>query len=357
MKLQVYVLRQLVVSLAFSVGGMLLVALPGIAVRTAHEIPSAEAHHLVQFLAISLQNLVPYVLPICFLLATVATFGRLAADKEWIAIQMAGVRPAKLLLPALGVGAALGAFALVLLTMVLPGGKARQRELVIEATSEALANLGPAGTSLSFADGKVILEALSFDRETGLMHDVFLRTSEGSNAAGDYHAEAARITIEDHVLHAELFDLFFLQYSAGELVEAQAEGPIVVWQTLERDGGSNRPRYLTTPQIQRALAKGAFGEKKVPRYEFEVQYRYALAAAFLVFALLGPATGLLARRGTQLGAMAICSGYALLHHLLQMQVAKDLGTSGAWPPVLAAWSPIGLGLVASLLLLRKALRR
>jgi len=356
LKLQVYVLRQLVVSLAFSVGGMLLVALPGIAVRTAHEIPSAKAHHLAQFVAISLQNLVPYVLPICFLLATVATFGRLAADREWIAIQMAGVRPARLLLPALGVGAALGAFALVLLALVLPGGKARQEELIIEATSAALANLGPAGTSLSFADGKVILEALSFDRETGLMHDVFLRTGDGSNAAGDYHAEAARITIEDQVLHAELFDLFFVQRSGGELVQAEAEA-IVVWQTLERGGGSRRARYLTTPQIQRALARGSFGEKRVAGYEFEVQYRYALAAAFLVFALLGPATGLLARRGTQLGAMAICSGYALLHHLLQMQVAKDLGTSGVWPPAVAAWSPVGLGAVASLLLLRKALRR
>ena len=355
MKLQVYILRQLIVSLAFAVGGMMLVALPGIAVRTAHEIPTAEARHLAQFLAISLQNLVPYVLPICFLLATVSTFGRLAADKEWVAIQMAGVRPSRMLLPALGVGAVLGAFALLLLGHVLPGGKSRQRELIIEATSDALANLGPGGTSLSLADGRVVLEALAFDEETGLLHEVFLRSGDGVGST-DYHAKSAHIEIEDSVLNAHLYDLFVVDRTEDGLSHWQT-AHLEVHRTLEREGRSSRPRYLTSAQIERGLESGAFPGGKTSHYRFEVQYRRALAAVFLVFALLGPATGLLARRGTQLGAMAICSGYALLHHLLQMQVAKDLGTSGTWPPGLAAWSPVALGGVASLLLLRRALRR
>lgn len=355
MKLQVYVLRQLIVSLAFSVGGMMLVALPGIAVRTAHEIPSAEAHHLAQFLAISLQNLVPYVLPICFLLATVSTFGRLAADKEWIAIQMAGVRPVRLIFPALGVGAVLASFALFLLAQVLPGGKARQRDLVIEATSDTLANLGPGGASLSLGDGDVVLEALAYDEETGLLQEVFLRSGDGVGSM-DYHAGSARVEIVDSVLHADLFDLFVVDRTEEGLNHWQTEH-LEVRRTLEKEGRSLSSRYLTTDQIQAGLAQKSFPKGKESRYRFEVQYRRALAAAFLIFALLGPATGLLVRRGTQLGAMAICSGYALLHHLLQMQVAKDLGTSGTWPPELAAWSPVLLGGVASVLLLRRALRR
>jgi lipopolysaccharide export LptBFGC system permease protein LptF len=355
LKLQVYVLRQLVVSLAFSVGGMMLVALPGIAVRTAHEIPSAGAHHLIQFLAISLQNLVPYVLPICFLLATVSTYGRLAADKEWIAIQMAGVRPSRLLIPSLTVGAVLGVGTLMLLANVLPGGKSRQRELVIEATSDALANLGSGGTSLSFGDGKIVLEALTFDETTGLLHEVFLRNGHGAGGT-DYHADAARIEIVDSVLHADLYDLFVVERTADGLNHWET-AHLEVHRTLEKDKRSVRPRYLTTGGIKRGLERGIFSERKTAHYRFEIQYRRALAAVFLVFALLGPATGLLARRGTQLGAMAICSAYALLHHLLQMQVAKDLGTSGTWPPAVAAWSPIALGAVASFLVLRKALRR
>ena len=37
--------------------------------------------------------------------------------------------------------------------------------------------------------------------------------------------------------------------------------------------------------------------------------------------------------------------------------AREYQIGGAWPPGVAAWSPVGLGLVGSLLLLRKALRR
>ena len=99
MKLQLYVLRQLLVSLAFSVGGILFVALPGLAVSTVHRLPGADAVILLRYVPLALQTLAPYVLPICFLLAVVATYGRLAADREWTAIQMAGVRPLGLLMP------------------------------------------------------------------------------------------------------------------------------------------------------------------------------------------------------------------------------------------------------------------
>ncbi len=355
MKLALYVFRQLIVSLAFAVGGLMLVALPGIAVRTAQLIPSAGMGHLLQFLAISLQNLVPYVLPICFLLATVSTYGRLAADREWIAIQMAGVRPSKLLLPSLVVGAGLFAFALLLLQYILPRGNTHQRELILSATSDALANPAPGGTSLSFMNGEVILDALDFDRRTGRLHEVFLRMGGGSDGT-DYYARTARIRIEQSVLHADLYNLLVVERSESGLNQWETEH-LEVRHKLEQRGRSYRPRYLTSAQIRRGLERGAFPPEKRQRYRFEVAYRPALAAVFFVFALLGPATGLLARRGTQLGAMAICSGYAILHHLLQMRIAKDLGATGTWPPAVAAWSPIALGLFASLILLRKALRR
>lgn len=355
MKLQLYVLRQLLVSLAFSVGGLLLVALPGIAVRTVHEIPSATALHLAQFLALSLQNLVPYVLPICFLLATVATYGRLAADREWVAIQMAGVRPSRLLLPSLGTGALLGGLAFLLLALVVPHGKTRQRDLILDVTSSALTRLGPGGTSFSLDDGALMLEALTYDEETGLLHEVFLRSGRGDGGV-DYHADRARISLEDRVLHAEFFDLFVVRRTPGGL-QTWKSVYVSISRTLEPETPSSRPRYQPSPSIARRLAAGEVPPGREARYRFELHYRGALAAIFLVFAVLGPATGLIARRGTQLGALSISSAYALLHYLLQMQVAKDLGTEGVLDPALAAWAPVGLGLGGALLVARKALRR
>jgi lipopolysaccharide export LptBFGC system permease protein LptF len=342
------------VSLAFSVGGILLVALPGIAVRTVHEIPSAKAVHLAQFLAISLQNVVPYALPICFLLATVATFGRLAADKEWIAIQMAGVRPFKLLLPSLGLGLVLALFSWVLLGIVVPGGKTRLRKLAIEATSSALTNIGPGGTSLAFSEG-VVLEALWADPETGLLHEVFLRQPDDDGST-DFHADSARITIEDGYLTADLYGLFVVERTNTELREFQT-AHLQINQPLETRERSMRSRYLTSPELLRQIRAGEVTGQKLIRYRFELHYRCALAAVFLIFALLGPATGLLARRGTQLGALAISSAYALVHYLVQMQVAKDLGTNGTLDPAVAAWMPIAISILPTIWLVRRALRR
>ena len=82
-----------------------------------------------------------------------------------------------------------------------------------------------------------------------------------------------------------------------------------------------------------------------------------LAATFLVFLGLGAPTGLILRKGTQLGALAVSSGYALLYYVLNMRLAKDLGTLGSIPPAVAAWATTTLGLVVSLFLMRKAFRR
>ena len=60
---------------------------------TVHKMPNVDAALLPRFLPLVLQSLVLYVLPLCFMLSTVAVFDRLAADKERIAIHMAGIHP------------------------------------------------------------------------------------------------------------------------------------------------------------------------------------------------------------------------------------------------------------------------
>ena len=82
MKIHVYILRQLLVAFLFAVGALLFIAFPGIAVSTVHKMPNVDAALLLRFLPLVLQSLAPYVLPLCFMLSTVAVFGRLAADKE-----------------------------------------------------------------------------------------------------------------------------------------------------------------------------------------------------------------------------------------------------------------------------------
>src|SRR5690349_3345525 len=101
MKLFVYVLNEIVQAFLFAVAGMFVIALPVIAVAAVAKLQGVNTIGVLRFLPLLIAGLVPYVLPLSYLLAVVSTYGRLAADNEWTAIRMAGIQPLKMLLPAL----------------------------------------------------------------------------------------------------------------------------------------------------------------------------------------------------------------------------------------------------------------
>ncbi len=356
MKLQFYILRQLLVALAFSTGGLLFVALPGIAVGMVHKLPNADVSVLVRYVPLVLQNLAPYALPICFLLAVVATYGRLAADREWTAILMAGVRPMRMLLPATALALALGAGTYWMVSTQLPQIKSRQRALIVAATTSSLENLRPGRTSLKV--GKFLLEALWLEPETGLLHEVYIRKPAiGDEESVDYHAKTADLRINDGVLTATLTDLFTV-HPGIEMNQSFHEWLQFEYSlNLPPDGVRDRPRYQTTAEIERMLAAGEIPKRKLDSYRFELHYRRVLSAAYLLFVGLGVPTGLILRKGTQLGALAASSGYAILYYILNLRLAKDLGIDGVFSPAMGAWAPSALGAIAAVFLLRRGLRR
>ena len=65
--------------------------------------------------------------PMAFLLGVEATYGRLAAERELVAIRMAGIHPARLALPAVAIAAVLTLFTDFLLADVTPAWTYIQR--------------------------------------------------------------------------------------------------------------------------------------------------------------------------------------------------------------------------------------
>ncbi len=355
MKLQYYILRQLLVACIISVGGLLVVALPGIAVSTVHKLPNADLGVLMRLLPLTLQTLVPYALPMCFLLACVATYGRLAADREWTAIQMTGLRPVGMLVPALGLACVLAVGTFWMVSTQLPQMKDRLRELKVAAVTSSIGNLGPGHTHLKL--GNVLVEAVWHDPETGLLHDVYVREpAREGRPKRDYHAQTARLAMTEGMLSVEMTDLLAVDPEGGATEKFEWIG---FDYPLEQKGtgASSRPRYLTSSEIRRRLDEHEYPKGMGTRYQFELHYRYVLSAVYFLFLLLGISTGLILRKGTQLGALAVSSGYGMLHYLLNMRLAKELGMGGVLPPALGAWVPTILGLVIAAPFLKRALKR
>jgi lipopolysaccharide export LptBFGC system permease protein LptF len=356
--LRSYIMRQLVIALTFSVAGMFFIALPGIAVAAVHKLPDTDMVILLNFLPLLLQNLAPYVLPIGFLLSVVATYGRLAADKEWTAIQMAGMQPAKMLLPALWLGLILSCVTFWMVSTVLPTLKQREKEFQIETASRAVTNIAPGRTELHLGDFHLIA---AYRDDDGAFREAHIslpaRPGQGGIKA---IADKARLDIVDEsVLVITLDDTQSFDSEAGWT--SQTERLVVRVPLEENMGRSNEsyrsPRYKTSKQLKVMLASGELSEQERNPVIYELHHRYAMSVVYLMFLALGAPTGLIMRHGTQLGALAISVGYALLYYIISMRLGKQLGRSGVVDPALGAWSTVAIGLFASLFLLRKAMRR
>ncbi len=355
MKLQSYIFKQLAVGLAMAVAGILFVALPGIAVSTVHRMPNADGAILVRYLPLVLKTLAPHALPVCFILAVVATYGRLAADKEWTAILMAGVHPWKMLIPGAVVAGMLGGVTYWMVSVDMPSSKMEQRQLLLDATNSSLRNLQPGRTTLKF--NEFFLKAKwRDDVDPNILYDVHIRRPDKNNEGQsiDVFADKVFIRTEGDWLLVNLYD--------AQTVTAQGQrgsvGNLFYSHRISDMLGHNekigtRIKYMKSKDIRARLAAGVEDPTRRDALSFELHYRMSMAIIFLVFLGIGAPTGLLMRRGTQLGALAIAIGFGLVYHLLAVRLGRELGRSGAVAPWIGAWSVPIMGSLISVYLLRK----
>lgn len=360
LKIHFYILRQLLVAFLFAVGALLFIALPGIAVNTVHKLPNVDASILVQFLPLVLQSLAPYVLPLCFMLSTVAVFGRLAADKEWIAIHMAGIHPLKTLFTPFLFATGLGLLTFWMVSNELPQLKKRQKRFLVSAAASVIDNLQPGKTSLQI--GEFMLLASGRDAESGVFSDVYLRIPEDDDQQEpqtDVFAELAAVVVDGDYLNISTQNVETFDSVTGRNTQHQTAFARVnlAARFQEKTQRYDRGKYLVSSEVRARLADGGLGPRREREYSFMLHYRASMFAIFYVFLGLGAATGLLMRRGTQLGALAVAAGYGIVYYVLSMRLGKELGLSSSLPPWFGAWLTTIVGGGIAVGLLRRALRR
>jgi lipopolysaccharide export system permease protein len=351
MRIQLYVLRELLVASCFTLGGILVLALPAVAVSAIHKLPGVELVSVLLYLPLVLAGLVPYVLPLAFLLAVVSSYGRLAADNEWTAMRMTGANPVRVLIPGITLGLALAAPTLWMVGDLLPHIRQKQSGYMVQAMSAAVRNLSPGRTEVQlgdfyltsrrrdgrgFVDAQVYVPALGGQPERNLRADRIDIEIEGHSVLMKFRN--ARAVVGGTEVHNGDMTLRI------DLDELQERGP----------GGSTRVRYYALEQLQAELDAGAPPER-ARELRYEIHARLSLSAAFVWFLLLGAPTGLMLRRGNQLPALAAAVGYALAFYLLHMRLGKQLAENAVLPPELCAWASPVLFLGAGLWLTRKAL--
>ncbi|MFT7485419.1 MAG: lipopolysaccharide export LptBFGC system permease protein LptF, partial [Candidatus Paceibacteria bacterium] len=92
------------------------------------------------------------------------------------------------------------------------------------------------------------------------------------------------------------------------------------------------------------------------RLAYTWHQHWANAATCLMFVLVGVSTGLLLRKGTQLTALAVAVGYAMVYWIASLRLGKQLAREGVLEPWIGAWGPLALFSIVGLWLTHRAFR-
>ena len=359
MTLHRYVLRLVVISILFSVGGMAFMAIPGLAISAIHKLGGAGIGTLLYYLPLVGAELVPYLFPMGFLLAVVSTYGRLAAEREWTAICMAGIHPVQMLFGPFMVAVVLSGGTFWLLSDVTPHLLYKQRTVVKNRLVEQFKNLNPGRPELQLGDFRLMAQY----RDGDIWRDAVIQIPEfeGMDAIA-MRADVVRLWMSDK-------DTVSVELTRGRAVLRGKATNELSWddtrsisipldQLFEVEPeGTKRARYLLTETLLEQLDSGELDDYRAHGHRYELHRRAATATSYLLLLLLGAPTGLLLRRGTQLSALAVAVFYGLLYYLFSLRLGKELAGVTAVPAWVSAWAVNIVGGIFGMILMWRASQR
>ena len=353
MTLQLYILRQLLISLGFAIAGIGLIVLPTIAIQAIHKLGAVSVVAVFRYLPLVMVELVPYLLPMAFLLAVVGTYGRLAAERELVAIRMAGIHPVRMCLPGFLIAIGLSLWTNHLLASVSPDWKYVQRNFLRQAQRDTFESLGAGKTEIEFGDCS--LKAAR--RDGNRFHDVLLHLTNEDGDQVTVTAAMAELRIEDDNLYVVWNDARVLGQNLRLYVEApfwsRPLDELFPFAVKDR----SVPKYMRSAELREGLRSEELTPEARRDFTFEIQRRHALSVTYLLFLILGVPTGIMLRSSTQLGAFTGAVGYSFLYYVLALRLGKELALAGHVSPFVAAWTTDGIFLAAGLVLAYRALWR
>ncbi len=296
-------------------------------------------------------------IPMALLLGLLVGFGRLSADREWVALQACGVSLARLLWPVGILATGAGAATLYVLLAALPQANQAFREIMFRILSErAEGEVRPRVFFDAFPGATLYVRELP---PSGGWRDVFLATGGQGQPEAVHVAKRGRVLIDRVKRRVEIILEEGVTHTVGE---ANNYRPSSWAQTIlsvdpetifPRAGPAKGEREMSIAELRGRIADRASRGESTIGARVEIQKKFSIPAACLVLSLFGLALGASHRREGKLssfviGVVVIYGYYALLEN------SSNLAKGGYLPPWIAAWLPnLAFGLAGVALFLRR----
>jgi LPS export ABC transporter permease LptF/LPS export ABC transporter permease LptG len=308
---------------------------------------------VLRIMATLLPQALGVTIPMALLLGLLVAFGRLSADREFVAMQACGVSLMRLMRPVGLLSALAWAATSYILLVATPEENQRFREIVFSIVAERAE--GEVRPRVFFQDfPNLVLYVREVPQGGGGWRDVFMVDSTPGQAPATYLARQGRVVIDRDRRTLEMV----LEDAARHTADAAGKYEVVQFDQVilrvdpesvfPREGPPRGAREMSIPQL-RARAAELEQQGIYPHSEyFEIHKKFSIPFACLVFGLIGLALGVTNRRDGKLASFVVGVGVIFMYYVL-LWLGQSLVRGHLVPPWLAAWMPNivlgGLGLL------------
>jgi LPS export ABC transporter permease LptF/LPS export ABC transporter permease LptG len=305
---------------------------------------------VIRVLGLLLPQALCLTIPMAVLLGILVGFGRLSADREFVAMQACGVSLTRLARPVLLV-AGLGTIATAYETIVaLPDANQSYREIVyVVMATRVESNVRPRVFFQDFPDKVIYVRELPPE---GGWRDVFVADTAHANETTVYFAKQGRIRLDQKKKLVQLELLDGTSHTThtdkpDDYEEASFESSVI---TLDPNQVFKLPpakgaREMNYAELRQEIVEAS--KRKDPAYEarFMIQQKTSLPMACPILALIGLALGATSRKDGKLGSFVIGIGVIVIYYVL-LYGARATAMGGRFSPEWAPWIPnilMGIG--------------
>jgi len=325
---------------------------------------------IVEFFLLNLAWIVTLAIPMSVLVACLMGFGRLAGDKEIVAMKAAGVGIVRMIRPVLIMGILVSLFSLYFQDQILPDMNHRSK-LLSSSIRKKKPNVVLREGTFTHELPKQTLLVKEIDPETELLKHVTIFDESDPNQPATVSADSGRLTYVDtlamynfklyqgeihqvkreemHVYEIMAFDEALFRIEASDQLLKRREKGYRGDRELGLQGLQNRITELSKRTNADRYAR------QINRYKVEYHKKFAMSAAAIVFVLIGAPLGIKLTHGG-LGVSGPLAVFFFLLYWTFLLGGEDMADRGMVSPWLAMWAANMLLGLLGLFLIRQEIR-
>ena len=361
-----YIMMELLLPFLFGIG--LFTAL-GLSIGTLFELIRRVTESglplilALKILFLRLPGFIALAFPMSMLLATLLAYSRLSSDSEIIALRSFGIKIYRLVIPALILGLIVTGMTFFINDVVTPSANREAKITLKQALGKVRPNfkerniLYPEYKKVEQnGNTQTVLERLFYAEEFNgeEMKDLTILdlSREGLNQI--LTAQTATWNIAENVWDFSNGTIYLISPDGAYRNIVRFEHQQLALSRAPLDLAQRRPNS-TEMSISEAkeylqIVKLEGKEKEIRKLRVRIQSKISLPFVCLVFGLIGSALGLRPQNTSKATGFGICVVLIFSYYLLSF-VSESMGIWGIITPVMAAWLPNILGLLAGTWLL------